>query len=82
MTTTSSKASVNIYRPMPMVIEEIIDETIDTKTLRLSFRDKEDEERFDFKAGQFGEYSVFGEGECIEGTVSYSYSSIHFSFSR
>lgn len=47
-----------------MTVEEIIEETPDIKTLRLKFQNPEDAEKFDFKAGQFGEYSVFGEGEC------------------
>jgi len=47
-----------------MVIKEIIPETPDTVTFRLQFRDPETAGRFTFKAGQFAEYSVFGEGEC------------------
>jgi sulfhydrogenase subunit gamma (sulfur reductase) len=54
----------NIYRPELMVIREIIDETPDTRTLRLQFRDPAVAERFRFQSGQFAEYSVFGEGEC------------------
>ncbi len=54
----------NIYKPYLMEIKEIIDETVDTRTLRLQFRSEEDKKRFSFKAGQFAEYSVFGEGEC------------------
>jgi len=54
----------NIYKPYLMEIKEIIDETVDTRTLRLQFRNEEDKKRFSFKAGQFAEYSVFGEGEC------------------
>jgi sulfhydrogenase subunit gamma (sulfur reductase) len=54
---------MNLYQPYLMRIEEIIDETIDVKTMRLSFRDPKVAEEFTFSAGQFGEYSVFGEGE-------------------
>ncbi|MCX7958412.1 MAG: FAD/NAD(P)-binding protein [Deltaproteobacteria bacterium] len=54
----------NIYKPYLMEIKEIIDETSDTRTLRLQFRSEEDKKKFSFKAGQFAEYSVFGEGEC------------------
>ncbi len=54
----------NIYKPELMIIREIIDETPDTQTFRLQFKDPAVAERFTFKAGQFGEYSVFGEGEC------------------
>jgi sulfhydrogenase subunit gamma (sulfur reductase) len=55
---------MNIYQPYLMKVDEIIDETIDTRTLKLSFKDDDIAKRFDFKAGQFGEYSVFGAGEC------------------
>lgn len=47
-----------------MEIKEIIEETSDTTTFRLAFKDGSIGEKFDFKAGQFAEYSVFGEGEC------------------
>jgi NAD(P)H-flavin reductase len=47
-----------------MRIDEIIDETVDTRTFKLSFQSPELAESFEFKAGQFGEYSVFGAGEC------------------
>jgi NAD(P)H-flavin reductase len=49
--------------PYVMEIENIIEETPDVRTFRLKFRNEEDEKNFSFKAGQFGEYSVFGEGE-------------------
>ncbi len=55
---------MNLYQPFLMQIEEIIDETPDTRTVKLAFRDPEIAEKFEFKAGQFGEYSVFGAGEC------------------
>lgn len=54
---------MNVYQPHPMRIEEIIDETFDTRTFRLSFQDERLRDTFQFSAGQFGEYSVFGEGE-------------------
>src|SRR5512137_1887231 len=53
----------SIYKPYLMEIENIIEETPDVRTFRLKFRNAEDAEKFSFKAGQFGEYSVFGEGE-------------------
>jgi sulfhydrogenase subunit gamma (sulfur reductase) len=55
--------SNNIYKPYLMEIENIIEETPDVKTFRLKFKDPDDELKFSFKAGQFGEYSVLGEGE-------------------
>ena len=54
----------NIYKPYLMEIKDIIEETPDTTTFRLQFKDEAIASGFDFKAGQFGEYSVFGEGEC------------------
>ena len=55
---------MNIYQPQLMRVEEIIDETPDTRTMRLRFKDPRVASSFSFKAGQFGEYSVFGTGEC------------------
>jgi NAD(P)H-flavin reductase len=54
----------NIYKPELVEIKEIIDETPDIKTFRLQFKNPELQNSFKFKAGQFAEYSVFGEGEC------------------
>ncbi len=54
---------MRLYTPHLMRIEEIRQETPDVKTLKLRFVDPEAQERFAFKAGQFGLYSVFGEGE-------------------
>ena len=54
---------MNIYKPYRMRIESMVDETIDTRTLRLAFADPAEAEAFTFKAGQFGEYSAFGAGE-------------------
>lgn len=53
----------NIYLPYIAEIIEIEEETPDIKTFRLKFRDKAVEESFDYKPGQFVEFSVFGEGE-------------------
>ena len=55
---------MNIYKPDLVEIKEIIDETPDVKTLRLQFKDAARQKEFSFNAGQFAEYSVFGEGEC------------------
>ena len=54
---------MNLYQPHRMRIDEITEETPDTRTFRLSFQDPSVGEAFQFSAGQFGEYSVFGEGE-------------------
>ncbi|KPJ53525.1 heterodisulfide reductase subunit F [candidate division TA06 bacterium DG_24] len=54
----------HIYMPHQMEITEIIDETPDTRTLKLVFKDEGVRESFSFKAGQFGLFSVYGAGEC------------------
>ncbi len=51
------------YMVSKMRIVSIIDETVDTKTFRLEFCDPQQGEQFEFCAGQFGLYSVFGAGE-------------------
>ena len=53
----------NIYQPHIMIIDDITVETPDVKTFRLKFQDSKLESDFTFKAGQFGQYSLFGEGE-------------------
>lgn len=53
----------NIYLPHLMVIEKITEEAPGVKTFRLRFKNEEEGEQFSFRAGQFAEYSVFGEGE-------------------
>jgi sulfhydrogenase subunit gamma (sulfur reductase) len=53
----------NIYLPYSVRIDKITLEAPGVKTFRLKFLHEEDEDQFDFKAGQFGEYSVFGVGE-------------------
>jgi sulfhydrogenase subunit gamma (sulfur reductase) len=52
-----------VYQPHLMTVVEAVDETADTRSLRLVFQDEALRASFDFKAGQFGEYSVFGAGE-------------------
>jgi len=55
--------SENIYMPYQMRIEKITHEAPGVKTFRLKFINEEDENKFNFRAGQFGEYSVYGVGE-------------------
>ncbi|MFH1760659.1 MAG: FAD/NAD(P)-binding protein [bacterium] len=54
----------NLYTPHLMKLDKITDEAPGIRTFRLSFIDQKIASEFSFKAGQFGEYSVFGEGEC------------------
>jgi NAD(P)H-flavin reductase len=53
----------NTYAPYPMRIAKAVDEAPGVKTFRLEFVEPEDAAHFEFRAGQFGEYSVLGEGE-------------------
>ncbi len=46
-----------------MKIEKITEEAPFVKTFRLKFMNDEDAENFSFRTGQFGEYSIYGEGE-------------------
>jgi NAD(P)H-flavin reductase len=54
----------SVFSPWRMKIEQVTEETPDVKTLRLVFVDGQQGRDFSFRTGQFGEYSVFGEGEC------------------
>ena len=51
------------YTAYKMRIDRIVQETSDVRTFRLNFCDADQGERFEFRAGQFGLYSVFGAGE-------------------
>lgn len=53
----------NTYLPYKMRIEKVIEEAPFVRTYRLKFDNPEEAKQFSFKAGQFGEYSIFGEGE-------------------
>jgi sulfhydrogenase subunit gamma (sulfur reductase) len=53
----------SLYLPQIARISSVRDETPDTKTFGLQFRDPEDHARFQFRPGQFVELSVFGFGE-------------------
>ena len=53
----------NIYRPYLARIEEKRKETYDSTSFKLVFEDVGLQESFTYRTGQFGIYSVFGEGE-------------------
>ena len=63
---------VNDYAPIPVEIAKIITEvdTKDIKTFRFAFLNKEDEARYQYRPGQFGELSIFGKGESPIGIAS------------
>ncbi|MDO8684785.1 MAG: FAD/NAD(P)-binding protein [Armatimonadota bacterium] len=61
----------NPYKPFLATVEQIIEETWDTKTFRAVFHDEELREKFTYEPGQFQEVSVFGAGEatfCLTST--------------
>ncbi|MGB8491193.1 MAG: FAD/NAD(P)-binding protein [Bacteroidales bacterium] len=53
----------NIYMPYLMKIDKITHEAPGVKTFMLKFVNQDESERFSFRAGQFGEYSIYGAGE-------------------
>ena len=53
-----------------MTVEEIIPETPDIRTFRLVFQDSRLKQDLDFQPGQFGLFSVFGQGEAPFGLAS------------
>ena len=64
----------NIYQPIPMRIERIIQETDDAslRSFELSFKNKADEKTFfdAYNPGQFAQLSIFGKGEAPFGIAS------------
>jgi NAD(P)H-flavin reductase len=56
-------AKGNVYLPHLAVVERIIDETGDTKTFQLNFKDEKLRNDFTFESGQFGMLSILGIGE-------------------
>jgi len=56
-------AKGNVYLPHIAVIEKIIEETPNIRTFHFNFKDEKLREEFTFESGQFGEFSVLGEGE-------------------
>jgi NAD(P)H-flavin reductase len=53
----------DLFLPRLAVIHSLRDETRDTRSFALAFRDPGEQERFRFRPGQFIELSVFGYGE-------------------
>ncbi len=56
--------TADVFKPYLMRIDQVTEETPDVRTLRLAFQVEQQGRGFTFRTGQFGEYSVFGEGEC------------------
>lgn len=53
-----------ILTPALCKVEAVVDETPDVKTFRLRFVEEKYAENFQWKPGQFIEFSLFGHGEC------------------
>ena len=62
----------NPYIPYPVVVDKITTEvdTKDIKTFRFKFINPEDEQKYAYIPGQFGELSIFGKGESPIGIAS------------
>ncbi|HCS77274.1 MAG TPA: heterodisulfide reductase subunit F, partial [Syntrophaceae bacterium] len=62
----------NPYIPYPVVVDKIITEvdTKDIKTFRFKFVNPEDEQKYAYIPGQFGELSIYGKGESPIGIAS------------
>ena len=62
----------NPYIPYPVVVDKIITEvdTKDIKTFRFKFVNPEDEAKYSYVPGQFGELSIYGKGESPIGIAS------------
>jgi NAD(P)H-flavin reductase len=62
----------NPYVPIPVRVDKIITEveTKDIKSFRFAFVNPEDEQRFAYIPGQFGELSIYGKGESPIGIAS------------
>jgi sulfhydrogenase subunit gamma (sulfur reductase) len=59
----SAQGNGNPYLPDLATVNEIIEETPNIKTLRVTFNDQEKMKSFKFEPGQVGQLSVFGAGE-------------------
>jgi NAD(P)H-flavin reductase len=58
-----NKFPYNPYLPELATVQEIIDETANIRTLRVSLDDKKKMRSFTLRPGQVGQLSVFGTGE-------------------
>jgi NAD(P)H-flavin reductase len=62
----AAESQSNIYLPRLLSIRNVIAETPDVRTLSMSFVDPKDAGNFGgWAPGQFGEFTIFGSGECV-----------------
>lgn len=59
----SGSREENLYQPDLMEVVQVRQQTRDVKSVRVRFRDESLAERFTFRVGQFGMFSLFGLGE-------------------
>jgi NAD(P)H-flavin reductase len=57
--------AMNPFIPYLARITETRDETLDVRTLRLEFIDPDVTSNLEWRAGQFGHFSIFGQGESV-----------------
>ncbi|MDR1958257.1 MAG: FAD/NAD(P)-binding protein [Planctomycetaceae bacterium] len=74
------KKRENIYKPYLMEVIGVTQQTADVKSVKIRFRDPETAEKFSFRVGQFGLYSVFGYGESTFNICSSSNWKDHIEF--
>ncbi|HVN80954.1 MAG TPA: FAD/NAD(P)-binding protein [Terriglobia bacterium] len=70
----------NIYKPDPMEVLEVRRQTPDVKSVKIRFREKEKNQNFSFRVGQFGCFSAFGYGESTFNICSSSNWKDHLEF--
>ncbi len=70
----------NIYMPDLMEVVEVKQHTADVKSVKIKFKDPEKQAKFSFRVGQFGMYSLFGEGESTFNICSSSNWKDHIEF--
>ena len=63
LTAERQATSQNIYLPELMEVIAIRQETSDVKSVKIRFKDESRQEAFSYNVGQFGIFSIFGQGE-------------------
>ena len=63
MTALEHSAEENVYQPDLTEVVEVRQQTHDVKSVRIRFLDERRAARFSFRVGQFGMFSLFGQGE-------------------
>ena len=70
----------NIYMPDLMEVVGVKQHTADVKSVKIKFKDPGKQENFSFRVGQFGMFSLFGEGESTFNICSSSNWKDHIEF--